>query len=48
MIQLTGSAPSVSNFAAYSGVFTVIVRFGAAFTLATWIGVDVAGFGLLL
>ena len=43
MIQLTGSAPNVSNLALYSGVSTVIVRFGAAVTLAMGSGVDVAG-----
>ncbi len=33
--QLTGSAPRVSNFAEYSGVLIVIVRFGAAAMFAT-------------
>ena len=38
IIQLTGSAPSVSNFASYSGVLTVSVRCGAALTLGTGSG----------
>ncbi len=42
-IQLTGSAPSVSNFASYSGVLTVIVRCGAALTLRIGCGVGAAG-----
>jgi hypothetical protein len=41
-----GSAPSESNLAVYSGVLTVIVRFGAAVRFATGTGVDVAGFAL--
>lgn len=32
MTQLMASAPSVSNFASYKGVFTEIVRCGAVFT----------------
>jgi len=32
MIQLTGSAPSVSNLASYSGVLTVTKRCGAELT----------------
>ena len=35
IIQLTGSAPSVSNFASYSGVRIVIILCGAVLTLAT-------------
>src|SRR5688500_14759706 len=38
MIQLIGSAPRVSNFASYSGVFTVIVRCGAALTFGVGTG----------
>ena len=33
IIQLTASAPSVSNFASYKGVFTEIVRCGAVFAV---------------
>jgi len=43
-IQLIGSAPSVSNFASYSGVEIVIVRCGAAFTFGVRMG---AGAGVL-
>jgi len=46
MIQLTGSAPCVSNFVEYSGVVTVIVRFGAAVKFVATTGVDVVGFAL--
>ena len=35
-----GSAPSVSNFASYSGVLTVIVRCGAALTFGVGSGTD--------
>src|SRR5215217_1337802 len=42
MIQLIASAPSVSNFASYSGVLTVTVRWGAAFTLGVATGAGVA------
>ena len=45
IIQLTGSAPSVSNFASYSGVLIVIVRWGAVFTLCVTTG---AGAGVLV
>jgi hypothetical protein len=43
MIQLIGSAPSVSNFASYSGVLIVIIRFGAAVALATGADGETAG-----
>jgi hypothetical protein len=39
IIQLIGSAPSVSNFASYSGVLIVISRLAAAVTLAAGPGV---------
>src|SRR5688572_15188862 len=38
IIQLTGSAPSVSNFASYSGVLMVMVRCGAALTFGVGSG----------
>ena len=43
-IQLIGSAPSVSNFASYSGVLIVMDRCGAAFTFGIRSG---AGAGVL-
>ena len=42
MIQLTASAPSVSNFASYSGVLIVTVLCGAAFTFGVKTGAGVA------
>lgn len=45
-IQLTGSAPSVSNFASYSGVLTVTIRWGAALVFA--VGAGAVGAGCVL